>query len=708
MSIPAAGARRPLQPLLHELAPCVAAPGLLLSEADGQVRRGGVSGWFVADIRLLDELVLTLHGTNLELVNSSTSDADRQHFLYVARGLGDEMPDPTVFVDRRRVLSADHLVETVVVSSIANAPVDVRLDFDLVSDLAPMGKVKQGHHLPAVPAQASTSGLSWSDSRASVRAVADPPPDTVDVDRGRLGWETRLNTGERLVVTCTMTPESAEPQFAPGGRAPWGADVRVVGDDPRLGRVAAQGLRDLAGLLLRDTVEAGNGEGGDQFLAAGSPWFLTLFGRDSLWAARMLTPFTHGLTMSTLRTLARRQGRHDTLGTEEQPGKILHEVRKGEVALGVSSLPPVYYGSVDATPLFVTTLADAWQWGAPQGEVADLIPAARRCLTWLTVQSEESGWLRYIDHNGQGLSNQGWKDSHDSVQFADGRLADPPIALSEVQAYAYEAAVRGGELLATFGEPEVEGLAAWAESLKKRFVADFWVNDGSGTGGYPAVALDGSGARVDGVASNMGHLLGTGILDDSEVGLVAARLRSDDMSSGFGLRTLTTGSPRFSRLSYHGGSVWPHDTAIAVMGLAREGRIEQAAALTAGILLAAEGFGYRLPELYGGDGADDVPFPSAYPAACRPQAWAAAAPLACLVALTGIDVDAAAGRISHPTKVSTLLGEFRIDGLRLGAVSFSVSVDSDGMVAVEVPDGEGLEVVCSGSTCSVGRGPEEV
>ncbi|MBA2775017.1 MAG: amylo-alpha-1,6-glucosidase, partial [Nocardioidaceae bacterium] len=653
-------------------------------------------------------LVLTLHGADLELVNSSTADADRQHFLYVARGLGDEMPDPTVFVDRRRVLSADHLVETVVVSSIASAPVDVGLDLDLASDLAPMGKVKQGHHLPAVPAQASTPGLSWSDSRASVRAVADPPPGTVDADRGRLGWETRLNTGERLVVTCTMTPESVEPQFAPGGCAPWGADVRVVGDDPRLGRVAAQGLRDLAGLLLRDTVEAGNGEGGDQFLAAGSPWFLTLFGRDSLWAARMLTPFTHVLTMSTLRTLARRQGRHDDLGTEEQPGKILHEVRKGEVALSVSSLPPVYYGSVDATPLFVTTLADAWQWGAPQDEVADLIPAARRCLTWLTVQSEESGWLRYIDHNGQGLSNQGWKDSHDSVQFADGRLADPPIALSEVQAYAYEAAVRGGELLASFGEPEVEGLAAWAASLKKRFVADFWVNDGSGTGGYPAVALDGSGARVDGVASNMGHLLGTGILDDSEVGLVAARLRSDDMSSGFGLRTLTTGSPRFSRLSYHGGSVWPHDTAIAVLGLAREGRIEQAAALTAGILLAAEGFGYRLPELYGGDGADDVAFPSAYPAACRPQAWAAAAPLACLVALTGIDVDAAAGRISHPAKVSTLLGAFRIDGLRLGAVSFSVSVDSDGMVAVEVPDGEGLEVVCSGSTCSVGHGPEEV
>lgn len=690
MSIPAVRPRRQLQPLLHDLASCVAAPALLLAEADGQVRRHGVSGWFVDDVRLLDELLLSLDGTELEVVRSATIGADRQEVDYLARGLGDELRDPTVFVSRQRILAADHLVESIVVRSTATAPVDVRLRLDLVSDLAPMSSVKQGLHNPAIPATASPTGLSWSDSHMSLDVVSDPVPDSVDA-YGQLCWQTALHQGEEFRVSCTMTPESATSQFASGGSAPWGADVNVVAPDQRLGRLAAQSLGDLAGLLLRDSGD-GCGEG-DQFLAAGSPWFLTLFGRDSLWAARMLTPYTTGLAMSTLRTLARRQGRFDDVETEEQPGKIVHEVRKAQLDLGAISLPPAYYGSVDATPLFVTTLVDAWRWGAPDDEVAALIPAARHCLTWLMAQSEESGWLHYIDHSGRGLSNQGWKDSDDSVQFADGRLAEAPIALSEVQAYAYEAAVRGGELLRAFGEEEVEGLSVWADSLKKRFVADFWVDDGAGGAGYPAIALDGSDARVDSVASNMGHLLGTGILDDTEVGYVAERLRSPDMSSGFGLRTLTARSVRYSRLSYHGGTVWPHDTAIAVMGLAREGRSDQAAALTAGVVLAAEGFNYRLPELYGGDSADDVPFPTAYPAACRPQAWAAAAPLACLVAVTGIDVDAAAGCITHPARVSTLLGAIRLNGLRVGTVPFSVSVDSEGVVSVDVPDGSGLEVV---------------
>jgi glycogen debranching enzyme len=494
------------------------------------------------------------------------------------------------------------------------------------------------------------------------------------VEEGRrVTWSATLAPGGSFTVRLTFAADGT-PALGPGGPAPWG-EVGVDAPDVRLPRLVRQSLADLGGLLMKD--------GDDAFVAAGAPWFLTLFGRDSLWVARLMMPFTTGLALSTLRTLARRQGTKVDPDSEEQPGKILHEVRNTTLELGGLSLPPVYYGTVDATPLFVCTLADAWQWGADRDQVADLLPAARRCLDWVVEQSRESGWLRYVDLSGRGLANQGWKDSVDSVQFADGRLADAPIALSEVQAYAYEAAVRGAALLEAFGEEPVEGLADWAADLKERFGRDFWVD--TPEGGHVAIALDRTGAPVDSVASNMGHLLGTGILDEARTARVVTVLTAPDMASGFGLRTLTSRSPRFSRLSYHGGSVWPHDTAIAVRGLARDGYVDEAAGLTAGIVAASEGPRlprYRLPELYGGDQSTDVAFPVDYPASCRPQAWAAAAPLACLVAVTGLDVDAVAGRVDVPATASTRLGPFTLRGVRVGGRELAVRVDERGHVDV--------------------------
>ena len=438
--------------------------------------------------------------------------------------------------------------------------------------------------------------------------------------------------------------------------------------DPRLGRLWEQSLADLQGLLLR--------EGDDRFLAAGSPWFLTLFGRDSLWAARLLLPLGTDLALSTLRVLARRQGVEVNPETEEQPGKILHEVRNPGMD---HSLPPLYYGTVDATPLFVCLLADAARWGADPARVRELLPAARRCLEWVLEESHETGWLRYVDQTGRGLSNQGWKDSHDSVQFADGRLAQAPIALCEVQAYAHEAAVAGAALLAAYDEPEVPGLLDWAADLRARFTDAFWVD--TAEGGHLAIALDAEGRRVDSVTSNMGHVLGTGILDAAHVARTAELLTGPELRSGFGVRTLTTESPRFSRLSYHGGSVWPHDSAVAIRGLAAEGHLEAAAALSADLVRASEGFAYRFPELYGGDSAVDVAAPTAYPAACRPQAWSAAAAVAALVASTGLDVDVPEGRIATPDRTGTALGAFRIDGLRAGASRISAEVSLDGTVS---------------------------
>jgi glycogen debranching enzyme len=533
-----------------------------------------------------------------------------------------------------------------------------------------MAEVRQGHETVGVPGTRTEQGIAWRQGDRGLEVTLDPVPDDVDEGR-RVTWTATVAPGESFTVRLVFAADGT-PALGPGGPAPWGP-VAVEAPDTRLPRLVAQSLADLGGLLMRD--------GDDAFVAAGSPWFLTLFGRDSLWVARLLVPFGTDLALSTLRTLARRQGTKVDPDSEEQPGKILHEVRNTTLELGGMSLPPVYYGTVDATPLFVCTLADAWQWGAEREQVGELLPAVRRCLGWVVEQSAESGWLRYVDLSGRGLANQGWKDSVDSVQFADGRLADPPIALSEVQGYAYEAAVRGAALLEAFGEQPVEGLADWAASLKERFARDFWVD--TPEGGHVAIALDGTGAKVDSVASNMGHLLGTGILGPEQTARVVEVLTAPDMASGFGLRTLTSRSPRFSRLSYHGGSVWPHDTAVAVRGLARDGYVDEAAELTAGLVAASEGVAYRLPELYGGDQSSDVAFPVDYPAACRPQAWAAAAPLACLAAVTGLAVDVPAGHDHVPGSVSTRLGPFTLSGVRAGQRTLTVRVAADGTVRLD-------------------------
>jgi hypothetical protein len=577
-----------IAPGLDELEVAVAAPAVLLSDPAGPVRPDGVQGWYVDDVRLLRriEAEVTPTGASVRLAHT---------------------------------LTADVLTTTVEVT--ADAPTAVDLRVTLAADLAPVAVVRQQQETADVPPEVTADGLAWSGDGTGCRLVATPAPTSYDA----LAWRLDVAPGAPARVELRFGADGT-PQFRPGGPPPWRTDVAVPDGDPRWAALVEQGLADLAGLLLRD--------GDDAFVAAGSPWYLTMFGRDALWTARLMMPFGTGLALSTLRALARRQGVRDDPATEEQPGKILHEVRSGTVRLAGMVLPPVYYGTVDATPLFVCTLADARRAGADTTEVAALLPAARRCLEWVMEQSRESGWLRYVDSSGHGLANQGWKDSIDAVRYADGGLAEAPIALCEVQGYAYEAAVRGAALLADFDEPPVAGLAEWADSLRRRFRSDFWVD--TPEGGHVAMALDASRRPAGAVASNMGHLLGTGILDPEEARRVATVLSGPSMSSGYGLRTLALDSPAYDRLSYHCGSVWPHDTAIVVRGMVADGFRAEAAELARGLVEASVAFGARLPELYSGDArVPGVAGPAAYPSACRPQAWAAAAPLACLAALEG-------------------------------------------------------------------------
>jgi glycogen debranching enzyme len=623
---------------LHEHITCVAAPAIWLSPRSGQLA-GGVDGLYVADRRVLSRLVVTVGGVRPLPLTAGRRGAAGARFVAVAAG----DPDPTLTVERIRTVTPDGGTERILVHNRGRDPVTTTLAITIASDLAPIAAVRAGEDTAGPAVEPLPDGAEWTaDDGFWVRL------------HGSTHCELTLAPGETFATTLTVRatpPRTTGFQArAPREAAPWAGDpLQVRSADHRLDALVAQGIEDLGALLLSDD--------GDPYCAAGSPWYMTLFGRDSLWTARLALPLGYELAAGTLRALARRQGvRHDPV-TEEEPGKIPHELRP---AHATNWLPPVYYGTVDATPLFVVTLAEAWRWGMPASEVAALLPAAEKALDWL---GSFDGFVSYRG-SADKLVNQGWKDSADGIQHADGRSAAPPIALCEVQAYAFQAAMSGADLLDAFGRAGGDRWRRWAGLLAERFRERFWLED------YPAIALDGTGEPVDGPASNLGHLLATGLLTAEEEEKVARRLA--ELDSGWGLRTLTDRAAGFNPLSYHVGSVWPHDTAIAILGLVRSGHGEIAARLAGGLVAAAPRFGFRLPELFAGYDATDPPTP--YPAACSPQAWAAAASPALATALLGLQVDVPAGNVA--VRPLPGFGAFSVENMRIGAETFSVSVDS--------------------------------
>jgi glycogen debranching enzyme len=504
----------------------------------------------------------------------------------------------------------------------------VELAVELDAELTPVEVVKTGRPSVSAEPRSTDGAVAWGD--AAVSAALRAPEATIALEGARIRatWSVTVPAHGKVSRSLALeVHDGLAVVAAPGAPPPWSRPA-LDGADDRLRRWVERSLGDLDALRLTRVDAA------DEFLGAGAPWFFTLFGRDSIWAARFLLPLGAGIAHGTLRTLAALQGRERVPATAEQPGKIIHEVRRATLELPDEGLelPPYYYGTVDATPLWVCLLADARERGLGDAETRELLPALRAALAWMRDfgDSDGDGLLEYVDESGRGLSNQGWKDSGDSVQWRDGALAEGPIALAEVQAYAHEAAVRGAALLEEFGEDGTEW-RAWAARLATRFRESFWVSDADGR--YPAIALDARKRPVDSLTSNIGHLLGTGLLDAEESRLVAARLVSPRLDAGYGIRTLATGSGGYWPLSYHGGSIWAHDTAIAIRGLRRDGFAAEARTLSEGLLRAAVAFAYRMPELHGGDAASEVPRPVPYPAACRPQAWSAAASIVVLEAL---------------------------------------------------------------------------
>jgi len=705
------------QPWLHNLVTVLSAPTMVLSDQDGQLRRAGAQGALHAHSRVLAQAVLEINGAEPAALSSGLVSADTALFTSVPRQAATDAADPAAWITRQRTVRPGVVQELVRVTGGPRASGTVAITLRVAADLADLADIKAGRARPLAPMTATSAGLEWSDHRLTVQLGAPGAVATVGDDgearlswrvplaprsEHEISWQLTVRDETALVMAAPGTPgrelipraRRAEPEPAPEGTpgspatpatpagpaspaGPW-PRVRAESPDRRLPLLLARSIDDAA--ALRMVSARGPGE---VFLAGGAPWYLTLFGRDSIWAARLLLPFGWELAGGTLRALAAFQGRRTDRLTGEAPGKIPHELRPtSRAAVREDALPPLYYGTIDATPLWVCLLHDAWRWGMPPQDVRALLPSMNAALGWMRDHGDADGdgLLEYLDESGKGLANQGWKDSHDAIRFADGRVARPPVALCEVQGYAHQAAIAGADLLDAFGEPGAAQWRAWAARLAAAFRSRFWV---TGRGApYPALALDGTKRKVDSLTSNIAHLLGTGLLTSGEESRVAERLEHPDMNSGFGLRTMSAANGGYSPLSYHCGSVWSHDTAIAVLGLIRSGHQTAAASLADGLLEAASAFGWRLPELFSGHARADVPWPSPYPPACRPQAWAAAAAGALVQAALGLEVDVPAGSVRiSPGRGQTRrspAAPIRVDGLVAGHETFAAGMNADG------------------------------
>jgi glycogen debranching enzyme len=393
--------------------------------------------------------------------------------------------------------------------------------------------------------------------------------------------------------------------------------------------------------------------------AGGLPWFMTLFGRDSILASYEALPFQPHLAQAALECLAELQATEFDNFADSEPGKIVHEVRRGIFA-GTEKIPGRYYGTHDATLLFLILLDEFERWTGDSAFVRELEEPARNALAWLEgpADLDGDGWLEYRKRSSSptALDNQGWKDSDNSMRFADGRLAEPPIACCEVQGYAYDARRRTARIArAVWNDAELaRRLERDAADLKKRFNRTFW----DGRRRQYVLALDGGKNRVDATASNMGHLLWSGIVDEGRAAQVVRRLMRQDLFSGWGIRSLSSEMEGYDPLGYHIGCVWPHDTAIAAEGMRRYGFRDEASRLATCLLEAAAAFENRLPEVFSGFDRDETGVPVPYPDALVPQAWAAGAPLLALRTLLGLD--ASGGKRRSSPHVPDALGKLRL------------------------------------------------
>jgi glycogen debranching enzyme len=609
------------------------------------------TGLFSFDSRFLSRWVLSVDG---EKLNSLSVD-DLQYFetrFFLVPGTGTVYVDANLSVVRRRAVG-DGFHEELTILNHDEKPVDLTVRVEAGSDFADLFEVKdalkkKGRYYTRVEKRRLHLGYEretfgrMTTISASAPAKLDENGLTFSVHIEPQGkWTTDLD-----VVTAAGAGGSfVRPKYVRGGMQArpnmersldrWLDDApRLESDWDPLKMTYRRSLVDLAALRFSPPV-AGRGR---SLPAAGLPWFMTMFGRDSIFTSLQALPFTPELAATTLRALGDWQGSRFDDFRDEDPGRILHELRYGEMTAFEERPHSPYYGSADATSLYVVLLDEYERWSGDRRLVRELEREARAALNWIDEYADlmGNGYVWYQRRNEEsGLENQCWKDSWDSISYRDGRLPGFPRATAELQGYAYDAKVRGARLAREIWKDPAfaDDLEAQAADLKRRFNRDFWVADGE----YFALALDTEGNHVDSLASNNGHLLWSGIVDKSKAKAVVAHLMGPRLFSGWGVRTLAEGEGRYNPIGYHVGTVWPFDTSFIAWGLRRYGFKEEAARIAAGILDAAEVFEGRLPEAFGGYERGVTKYPVQYPTACSPQAWSTGAPLLLLRTMLGLE-----------------------------------------------------------------------
>ena len=650
-----------------------------VSSAIGDLSPDFSHGWFHRDTRALSRWNLWAGGAQLEPLDVYSPSPHQAVFIgRVSHQLGRES---TQVVERRRSVGPT-LHEVVTVRNYDNREAACTLVLHVDADFADLFDVK-GHRegvTPPVQRTVATDSLTLETTTNGLtrRVRVSCPGATVREDRLTL----TLTMPPKGEATATFTAATSRTPPAPDADRPaptpevlraerraWLAGLpRVDTEDEGFERVLERCVRDLGALRISDPTHPGR-----VVVAAGAPWFMALFGRDSLLTSYMTLPIDRTLALGTLQTLAELQGSRLVAETDEEPGRILHEVRSGQAATQALGGASVYYGTADATPLFVIVLAELRRWGGlADRDLEQLMPHARRALGWVEEWGDRDGdgFVEYARRNEHGLLHQGWKDSLDGVNFADGTIAQGPIALAEVQGYAYRAWRDGAGLARAVGDDRAAArYDERADALRDAFNRRFWLDDR----GWFAVALDGDKRPVDALASNMGHCLWSGIVDESLAGHVARHLLSPALFSGWGVRTLADGMGAYNPVSYHNGSVWPHDNAIIVEGLVRYGFLAEAQRLASALVEAAMHFGGRMPELFCGFARDVHPEPIAYPTSCSPQAWASASPLHLVRSLLRLDPDVPARTLGLSPALPARWGTIRVEEMPLGGGSLTFS-----------------------------------
>ncbi|MFD1147302.1 amylo-alpha-1,6-glucosidase [Saccharothrix hoggarensis] len=659
--------------------------------SDGDIHPGRPHGLFVADTRVLSGWQLHVDGTPVESLSTLDSAPYAATFVGRTRPRGG-LADSTILVLRRRQVGAG-MREQVVLRNLADEAAALTVTVLAEADFADLFEVKDGrtrsHH--DVESATGSEGLTFlcpgAEQCRTVTVTADGDP---DVAPRQLTFHAMVPPRDEwsvsLVVQAAVggaTGSDEDVAASPAGRLrAWRmATPQITTGASGFVTTLATSASDLGALQIHDPRHSER-----RVVAAGAPWFMALFGRDSLLTSWMALPLDQRLALGTLQTLADHQGVKEDPLTEEQPGRILHEVRLGRAAALALGGGSAYYGTADATPLFVALLGELHRWGLPAADLAALLPAADRALAWVRDFGDRDGdgFVEYQRATDRGLLNQGWKDSFDGVNFADGRMAEPPIALAEVQAYVYAAYTARADIAVAQGDERTAAeYRRRAADLKAAFNERFWLPEQ----GWFALALDGAKRPVDSLTSNMGHCLWGGIVDDDKADAVARHLVSPALWSGFGVRTLADTMGAYNPMSYHNGSVWPHDTAIAAAGLMRYGFVAEAQQVAMGVLDAARRFGGRLPELFCGFDRAEFPVPVPYPTSCSPQAWAAAAPILLTRTLLRFQPDLPSGSVQLAPAVPERLVPLKIENLPLAGHRLCIDVREDGWDVLGLPEG---------------------